>query len=199
MEFYLSYRGPLRATQRDPKPDGGQRTKHWQLKHSIRRHLHPQLKRVWDTTPFLIENQEPPANTKPYHIGRLAGEFRQAKWAFVPLVTGRLQLITKIDILLRRVDGPRASVWSGDLDNRIKTVIDALSLPSSSCGYEELDPTDGEVPLFCLLEDDKFLNSVSVEAAQLLDAENSDDESLADILIKVSIRPDNVTFANIGF
>jgi hypothetical protein len=44
MEFRLTYRGLLRATQRDPQPGTDTRTKHWSLKHQMRLDFHNQLK-----------------------------------------------------------------------------------------------------------------------------------------------------------
>jgi hypothetical protein len=51
VEFRLTYRGPLLATQRDPL--GAQTDKRAENKREIRRAFHPQLRRLWDITPFL--------------------------------------------------------------------------------------------------------------------------------------------------
>jgi hypothetical protein len=51
MEFRLTYAGPLlAASQHDP------RTNH---KHEIRKRFHPQLKRLWEITPWLKQMREP--------------------------------------------------------------------------------------------------------------------------------------------
>lgn len=195
VEFYLNYRGPLRATQRDPKEGSNIKAAHWLLKHAMRKGFHNQLKRQWAITPIL-QNTRP---EEPYHIDRLASEFQVPPWRFVPLVTGRLQLITGIEILLQRLDNASSSVWSGDIDNRIKTIIDALEVPRANDGYAELTPEGHEDPFFCLLENDRYLNHVAVETANLLDAPNDADMSYADVRIKVRIRPENATWDNIGF
>ncbi|KQZ16413.1 hypothetical protein ASD50_11270 [Mesorhizobium sp. Root552] len=196
VEFYLNYRGPLRATQRDPKEGSNIKAAHWQLKHAMRKGFHRQLKQQWSVTPFLQDS----ANTqKPYQVDLLAKEFQLPPWRFVPLVTGRLQLVTGIDILLQRLDNASSSVWSGDIDNRIKTIIDALEVPRSNDGYAELTPDSHEDPFFCLLENDRYLNHVAVETANLLDAPDGADMSYADVRIKVRIRPDNLIWDNIGF
>jgi hypothetical protein len=199
VEFILNYRGALRATQRDPRPGSKIKAAHWELKHQMRKDFHRQLKRQWQITPFLVERQHPPTDTKPYHIGRLADEFRQPPWRFVPLVTGRLQLFTSITILLQRLDSASSSVWSGDIDNRIKTIIDALEVPNDNDNYASLSPKASEDPFFCLLEDDKYLNNVSVETNTLLDVPENVDQSYAQVQIRVRIRPDSLIWNNIGF
>jgi hypothetical protein len=199
VEFFLNYRGPLRATQRDPKEGTSIKAAHWQLKHLMRKGFHRSLKRHWELTPFLMNAQQPPVDTKPYHIERLAQEFQISPWGFVPLVTGRLQLLTTIDIWIQRLDNASSSVWSGDVDNRVKTIIDALEVPSANDGYASLTPEAGEQPFFCLLENDKYLNNVAVETSALLDAPDGADQSYADVRIRVRIRPDNLTLSNIGF
>ncbi|HZO42622.1 MAG TPA: hypothetical protein VFE97_25630 [Methylomirabilota bacterium] len=53
------------------------------------------------------------------------GEF----W-FVPLISQRAGLIVELDVLFLRPQLPGAVVSSGgDLDNRIKTLLDALRIP----------------------------------------------------------------------
>jgi hypothetical protein len=107
--------------------------------------------------------------------------------------------MTGIEILLQRIDNVSSSVWSGDIDNRIKTIIDALEVPQANDGYASMTPDAVEDPFFCLLEDDKYLNHVAVETANLLDVPDNSDRSYADVRIKVSIRPDNLIFDNVGF
>ncbi len=101
-------------------------------------------------------------------------------------------------MLLLRIDQPGASIWSGDVDNRLKTLIDALTLPKANDGYAELSPDRYEDPFFCLLEDDSLLSRISVETDRLLDFPNDSDQSFAQVMVTVSIRPNTLTFANIG-
>src|SRR5262249_9803682 len=97
MEFRLSYRGALRATQLDPKPGTNQRTRHWQLKHEMRLAFHHQLKHIWAETKFIAGNQTPDGS-KPYHRQRLAQANKIPPWSFVPLVTAELELLCGVDI-----------------------------------------------------------------------------------------------------
>ena len=148
MEFRLRYSGPLKATQRDPVLGSSQTTRHAGLKKSMRSIFSRQLKRLWETTGFLSQNQDGPGSTKPYHIGRLSEKHQLGLWKFVPLVTEYLELITEIDVMLLRLDHPGLSLWSGDMDNRIKTLIDALEMPTSNDDYGSLITTKEQQPLY---------------------------------------------------
>jgi hypothetical protein len=198
MEFRLAYRGILRATQRDPQPGTDARTKHWSLKHRMRLDFHNQLKHIWSETRFIAINQKSDGS-KAYHIENLAQKNKIPPWSFVPLVTHELELLCGIDVLLLRLDHPSHSLWSGDVDNRVKTIIDALRMPHANDGYADITPEGGQNPLFCLLEDDKLLTRVSVETDKLLDRPSGQDQSYVNVLITVHIRPENLTFGNIGF
>jgi hypothetical protein len=54
-------------------------------------------------------------------------------------------------------------MWSrasshGDIDNRLKTLFDCLTLPDPNQGYEAETPAQDELPYFyCLLEDDRLI------------------------------------------
>ena len=191
MRFKLVYRGSLRATQRDPRPGTGVLAKHWDLKHAMRRQFHRQLKRLWETRPFLINNQamETP---KPYHIATLAAVNVMPPWQFVPLVTDTLSLRTKIEISLLRSDHPHLNLWSydgGDVDNRVKTIIDALRVPSANDGYACLVPGPGETPLYVLIEKDELFDAVCAETDHLLVVPDGEDASYAEVVIAVTIAP----------
>lgn len=198
MEFRLLYDGPVKATQRDPRPGTNQRARHWELKHEMRQCFSDQLQYVWKETPFIAHNQTP-KGTKGYHIERLSERYRIPPWSFVPLVTEELQLLCGVDILFLRMDHPADSVWGGDIDNRIKTVIDSLRVPNAQSGYADIVPDKDHNPLYCLLEDDKLLTKVSVETGKLLKCPDGADQSYASLVISVTIRPENLIFGNMGF
>lgn len=198
VEFRLLYRGPLRATQRDPQPGSNILTKHWELKHQIRRTFSKQLQHIWRDTPFIAYNQRPDGS-KGYHVERLAAKNQIPPWKFVPLVTHELELLCGIEVLLLRLDHPAGPLWAGDVDNRLKTIVDALKMPGANDGYAQLAPEDDENPLYCLLEDDKLIHSAAVETGKLLDGADVSDQAYANVTITVRIRPENLTFNNLGF
>ena len=117
MKFSLYYRGQL-------KSNGGPKEKHL-----IRKSFHPQLKTLW--------NQEPLSNFTGFYkstnaedsIARQIGLFK-----FVPLVCQAFHLVTSIHITLLRPEPPGSIVTQGgDIDNRLKTLLDSLkSLPNQT-------------------------------------------------------------------
>src|SRR6266851_4870380 len=108
-----------------------------QRKHEIRQRFHPQLKRLWDTTPFLktggrsgpsaLVTEDSP-DIPPYDVAALGVKYSLYGWNFVPLVTEELNLICGLDILFLRPSAPGQLVSGGDLDNRLKTLFDALRI-----------------------------------------------------------------------
>ena len=159
MEFRLTYEGLLLGASRVDT-----RSEH---KHGIRKSLHPQLRRLWDVVPHLNAPQKTLWPTQIYVNGppppppprseELAAKFSFNGFRFVPLVTQELSLICGIEILFLRPDHPGGVIKSGDLDNRLKTLFDALRMPSRGEVTEKMSPTEDENPFYCLLEDDSQL------------------------------------------
>ncbi|MER8529584.1 hypothetical protein [Mesorhizobium sp. M1272] len=197
MEFRLTYAGPLYATQRDPLE--GKPPKHTQNRHDIRKAFHGQLKRLWGEIPALKNGQGggpmllsmggdreyvPPLTD----IESLAKRHAHYGFNFVPLVTAELDLICGLDILFLRPDRPGGVIWAGDIDNRIKTLLDAMRIPEAGEGYSARQPDSDEQPFFCLLEDDKLISKISVETDRLLQPINNEAAD-ARLVITVRIRP----------
>ncbi len=154
MKFSLYYRGQL-------KSNGGPKEKHL-----IRKSFHPQLKTLW--------NQEPLSNFTGFYkstnaedsIARQIGLFK-----FVPLVCQAFHLVTSIHITLLRPEPPGSIVTQGgDIDNRLKTLLDSLKIPSEpNALHPDEKPASGEGLFFCLLEDDNLITELSVNTKQLLE------------------------------
>jgi hypothetical protein len=86
-----------------------------------------------------------------------------------------------------------------DVDNRVKTIVDALRIPTDHDGYENLKPKTGETPFFCLMDDDRQISKLSIESGRLLIWPPSADASYAHVTLTVHIKPENLTWNNIGF
>lgn len=226
MRFRLTYQGELRPNQRDPQ--NGQWDRLAQHKQSIRKVFHAQLKQLWQTNKFLSEHtvdsaawvspKAIPANqvggTGMYFGGgqqpqrvlmseAIANLHRENNYRFVPLVREDFGLSCSLDILFLRRDFPGAGVISaGDLDNRIKTLIDTLRKPHSANELRDNEnPAPGEDPFFCLLEDDDLVTALSVQADMLLDPPNGSNNSHGEVklVISVEIKPYHVTMFNLSF
>jgi hypothetical protein len=195
VEFHLTYEGRLL---------GASEAKH---KHAIRKVFHRQVRRLWDTHPYLITAkfgkwdgaEHVPADT--LMRDGLAMLYPMGNYHFVPLVTQRLFLTCSLDILFLRSDPPGSVLQSGDIDNRLKTLFDALRKPTNTAELGgHLVPEECENPFFCLLEDDKLISHVSVVTDQLFEPTGSTfDTNDARLVIKVGIRPYYLMWGNVGF
>jgi hypothetical protein len=70
----------------------------------------------------------------------LAGQFARNGYNFVPLVTERLLLLCRLDVLFLRPDPPGSLIKSGDIDNRLKTLFDALRMPENASELGRCEP-----------------------------------------------------------
>jgi len=223
MKFRLTYYGPLRPTNRDPLPE-----KQDPLsvhKQTIRQEFHKQLKQLWATNKFLREHKV------PYNFGKnfpsiansgglwgddpntlipmrdiIANWYKSHSFSFIPLVVEDFGLLCSLDILFLRRDTPGSALSAGDIDNRVKTIIDALRFPKQpnefvGANNQQIIPGDGETPFYVLLEDDKQVSHFSVETDTLLDppTENDADHQLAKVIITVELRPYDVTLFNLSY
>lgn len=172
MRLVLHYRGPLKA---NGSPSH---------KFQIRRAVHVQLKTLWSQPPLadmpsLIEERR----DDTYCFLRPLDPF-----VFVPLVTAEADTIAELDIALLRPEPPgRLITQGGDIDNRLKTLFDALAMPRLANALLSSErPTDDEIPFFCLLEDDNLVTAVNVRTEQLL--EPTADPNIVEATIRVRTR-----------
>lgn len=154
MEFCLHYYGKLKS--RDNAFG----------KHQIRQQLHPQMRSVCLSDQFREMFKELDGKSKKgdgMHMYLDIGEKR-----FWFLISEEYKTIVDLNITILLPHAVGAIVNNGgDIDNRIKTLFDALRIPSVS---SEIPPTDsfdyGEEGMFCLLQDDKLINRVSIVSYQ---------------------------------
>ena len=171
LDFRLTYAGPLRASQDDNKLR--QRSHHV---HDIRQQFHAQLKILWAAHPVMKQVAKNGSSVELY-VGSGAPPLNQIfdregfKW--LPIVTKENGLICKVEILMLREGQPGKVLY--DIDNRLKTLFDALRMPT---GPEELGektvrgkrtPQGGENPFYVLLETDSLITHIGVTADTLLE------------------------------
>lgn len=208
MEFRLTYQGPLYSTQVNNK-SGRTRSRKLENKHRIRQNFHRQLKQLWEITPFLKAGQgtegvtllatESTPEHLVYDIETLSKRFFLYGFNFVPLVTSGLNLMCGIDVLFLRPSKP-GSVYAGDLDNRIKTLLDAMRVPEGEENYSIRIPELDEKPFFCLLEDDKLITKLSVETDRLLDIpDGKEADHEVSLVITIRLRPFEPNYSNLQF
>jgi hypothetical protein len=184
VKFRLIYEGPLEAStsaNRRPKE-----------KHVIRQFLHPQLRELWRVHPAI--NKDALARVDDY-----AANYGRFGFNFAPLVTSKHGLACALDILFLRRDAPGALVHSGgDLDNRIKTLLDALRLPGEKTELAGATPQADENPFYCLLENDALITELGITTGRLL-RPTREGQTLNDVLLIIQVRtllvkPPNITY-----
>ncbi len=172
MEFRLFYRGPLKAKGK-PKD-----------KHTIRCELHRQLK---------VLCEQPPLKDDKRSIENYSHAIDN--YRFVPLLSVRNEVICELDILiLRKEPAGKLISQGGDLDNRLKTLFDALRMPQDSDEVPKKNNATAEPdPFYCVLENDVQIVSFKVTSDTLLEA---GDDSEVVLIIGVRPRVTRRTIAN---
>lgn len=190
MEFRLTYDGPLYSS----RSSGGNRSRALHI-HSIRKRFHKQLATLKIKHPVLIG-----INPDSWMITKLSSN----GFNWMPLVTKRSGLMCRLDILLLRDSEPGHVL--ADIDNRLKTVFDALRMADTpdELGARSIDgpvrPDADEDPFFTLLEDDRLITHVAVTTDTLLEpVEDCSVDHAVRMIIGVSIRPYNVHMGNLDF
>jgi hypothetical protein len=177
MQFVLTYTGPLPAAQG--------RAANVALKHRIRECFAAQLRDLLGLPPLV--NAGFWDGSRGMDLRRQVGH----AW-FAPIVTTTLHTVAELEVLVLR-SGPSGKVMHvGDLDNRVKTLLDALRMPQQA---NEM-PTGLEIhqdhALPVLLEDDHLVTRFSVEAERLLGGHGSIDSQ---VTIRVRTRVTQPTYA----
>ena len=190
MEFTLHYHGPLKAAS--------QRNKRKDHKHDLRKHFHRQLKTLWDT-PRLHPHKRFLRQTAPAE-GTWALLQSVGRFEFAPLVCKELRLVAGVEIVMLRPEPEgRIFVASGDIDNRLKTLLDALKMPNEVAMLpSSATPLPDESPFFCLLEDDALITNIDIKTAHWLEPAVQDPDEVV-LLIRVRTSATDVVMGNLAF
>ena len=175
MRFTLTYQGPL-------PPNGKARDKK-----VIREYLGPQIEQLWDKEEFRLgESELAPAPTKTIHGRR-----------YIPLVGLGTHIEVDLNVLLLRQDNPASLIVSGgDLDNRLKTLFDALQTPASAqeCGEDPASGEEERLPVYTMVEDDRLITGLTVRSERWLTTTENSNEVL--VILDVTLRVTKVTWGN---
>jgi hypothetical protein len=184
MEFRLKYRGPLKG---NGSPEQKQR---------IRRFINPQLSTLWSQPPltdykeYLSGGKHAVANSP---FSRVVGPF-----TFQPLVTSAYDIVAELSITFLRPEPPGLLVSnSGDIDNRVKTLLDALRMPHNLQELPANDsPTEQEKPFCVLLEDDSLITHLAITTDRLLEPTNYQLDVI--LIIHVRVKVTRATIDNLS-
>jgi hypothetical protein len=193
LDFTLKYAGPLVSSAA---------TSAKRLKSQLRVDFDKQFAVLWKEHPILHEqdpgrfDRKPPrhfrtvdAHNKPAYQSDIWYRCLVSGIDYVPLVTYGHRMHCHLSIRLHSRRGRGGIIHEGaDLDNRLKVLLDALSMPN--VGQDaSLAATDNEEPLvYCLLEDDELVTKLSVETLRLL-RDDVNDPNYVEADIDVHVTP----------
>jgi hypothetical protein len=170
MKFTLTYDGSL-ASNGKPR-----------AKQAIREQIHPQLVELWDSHPTLKALRQQ-RHVAPHIAGLpfeptldangnqrfldvdLCEPVTKKQYQFLLLVRQRLALTCSLKIMFLRKEAPGRIYQGGDIDNRIKTLLDALAVPQHD---EQVDRPTIVGMTHCLLEDDSLITGLDIHTHRLL-------------------------------
>jgi hypothetical protein len=182
MKFRLLYEGPIPPRQRVRVGDI----------HSIRVTLHPQIKELWRFLP-LSDNPEWLHEVSPVSIlERVNGVL------FAPLISRKINLACELDITFLRQQPPGTLLGEGgDIDNRLKTLLDGLREPSKNEAQQsKIEAGAADEPFHCLLQDDALVTRLNVETDRLLRPAADKFDMVA--IIQVTVVITRMTVGNIS-
>jgi hypothetical protein len=158
MEFRLVVRGALPPHKRGTLD----------AKHRIRCEIHPQMRSLWRSHVMLKDQVWQEDETTP--VDRvLANKFARCGFRFVPLVNNDSGAMVSLDILIMRRDEPHSVInAAGDIDGRVKTLLDALQMPRQCSELGDGKPSEDEDPFYVLMEDDRLIYELNVTTDTLL-------------------------------
>ena len=194
MEFRLTYDGPLLAFR-----DDSTRFERALHVHDIRKRFHKQLAVLWREHPVLSAMGHPKRE-----YGDVLQFIDGHNFEWLPIVNKDNGLICRLDILMLREGQPGRALY--DIDNRLKTVFDALRLADtptelgakSSKGQQV--PGPDETPFYVLLQNDNLITHVAVTTDTLLEpVSNVPKDQAVRLVIGVTIRPYKSTMDNADF
>jgi hypothetical protein len=214
MKFTLTCDGRLPPSANKSKPKDAWR---------IRMGLHPQFVDLWKNHPALreVENNRHFPKTggaslkQTHHLH--GGPIQVTEWRsgpspeildlcepidkhgvlFRPLVRESFALHCGLRILFLRKEKSGKVFQGGDIDGRIKTLMDALAMPQHI--EQIMQKSNIPKPIHCLLEDDSLVSGLQVETERLLDSNQDHPADYARLIIEVDVRTRLTTIYNQSF
>jgi hypothetical protein len=177
MKFVLRYSGVLKGNAKASE------------KEQIRAALSPQLMQLWNTQPMLaemwkyFEHKASPSESNPFKR-----EFDLQ--TYICFATEEAGALVDLDILFLRPDAPgRLRDQTGDLDNRMKTLLDGLRPAQNNAERNNKEVIT--TPIYCLFEDDKLISSLNIRSETLLT--HIEENNYVELIITVRTTPSKLT------
>lgn len=168
MRITLTHKGEIPGNKRPPEKID-----------AIRQDFHRQLSKLWGRNQLAILKTWLDSN---FAAG--APDFRRVvgTYVYLPVVSEAIHTHARLTItLLAGVDVHRPAFANGDIDNRVKSLIDALAAPSQATQIPSSAPAVGTI---CLLSDDSLVDGLTIQTGPLLE-ENDPAVTLAIVVADV--------------
>jgi hypothetical protein len=138
-------------------------------------------------------NFEPAGGSE--HLDLCEAIEKHGAW-FRPLVRESYALHCGLKITFLRREPSGKVYQGGDIDGRIKTIIDALTMPRHV--EQILERNNESEPTYCLMEDGSLISGFQVESERLL-GDQSNSADYAKLVIEVDVRIRQATVYNQSF
>jgi hypothetical protein len=139
-------------------------------------------------SPFDESEPANPAELEGWGLQEIAHNWERNGRKFIPLVTEEMCLDCCLDILFLRPEAAGRVVRSGDLDNRLKTLFDALRIPANLEASGGPAALEEESPTYCLLEDDDLISEVHINTDNLLLLPKEHESTENDVFLVIDVR-----------
>lgn len=184
MEFCLHYYGKLKS--RDNAAG----------KQLIRQYLHPQIKALCRSDQFANTFEGDIKGNRSTKEQPMYVQHNEKRYWF--LISEYLKTVVDLNItILVPHQVGRIIQNGGDIDNRIKTLFDALRVPAVTSEIPSSDSFNYTIGgMYCLLQDDKLINRVSIQSYQDHAPEDADSVKC---LIEVKTKITAALYGNLNF
>jgi hypothetical protein len=160
-------------------------------------HLGPVNAPITGPLPLGYQMRGPVKNPEPKEILDLCEPIEKHGAFFRPLVRDSYALHCGLKVRILRKEPPGKVYQGGDLDGRIKTLVDALTMPQNVEQVLDKDSTEFS-PIYCLLEDDSLVSGLDIESERLLGDQNNA-QNWVRLTIEVDVRVRQATIYNQSF
>ncbi|MCL2629803.1 MAG: hypothetical protein FWD33_03945 [Alphaproteobacteria bacterium] len=190
MKFKLLYYGELMSNPKN-------RSRHIS---EIRMTFHQQMKGLIDISPWknLAQHMVPNPTKAPILSKSMGG------YVFNPFISDKLNMFVELDIQMLHPE--TIGFARADIDNRAKTLLDALRCPQNEheCGAN-MPKNIG--PIYTLLDNDNLVSKLSINTSHLLSPEgvfppcgkDEDHKEKLFLMINVNVRVSEGTLENLPF
>ena len=191
MRFQLTFDGDLPSVGNSPPP---RRPAKVAAIWTVRDAISPQLESLWEHHHLLRGSGSTQARAAAI---KLREPIKRCGHEFVAIVRPALKLKCELSVNMLVNHSPGSLVTGvGDLDNRVKTLLDALRVPKDPQEFKQARIARGLYP--CLLEDDAIITALEITTDRYLACPSTSPQHVR-LQIGVSVLPAENDFSNEAF